>query len=135
MFLLVGHDLDESDAGGVVDADVDELPAEPLAARAPVALTFAVAGDAVADAVDPAELFDVEVDQLAGMLALIAAHRRYELEGLELVEPQAPQDAADGGWRNADVCRDLLAGEALAPQRGELLDDRLGCRPMQTVWA
>jgi len=32
----------------------------------------AVAGDAVPDAVDPAELLDVEVDQLARLLALVA---------------------------------------------------------------
>jgi hypothetical protein len=38
---------------------MDELPAQPLAAAAPVALAAAIAGDAMADAVDPAELLDV----------------------------------------------------------------------------
>lgn len=39
---LVGHDLDESDARGFVDADVDELPGPHGA--------------------NPAELLDVEMD-------------------------------------------------------------------------
>jgi hypothetical protein len=43
--------LDEGDARSVIDADMDELPAEPFAAGTPVALSSAVAGDAVADAV------------------------------------------------------------------------------------
>lgn len=43
-------------------------------------LTPAVAGDAVADAVDPAELLRVDMDQLAGPLALIATHRRLLVE-------------------------------------------------------
>src|SRR5579862_2338855 len=42
---LVGHDLGEGDARGVVDADMDELPAEALAATTPVALAAAIAGD------------------------------------------------------------------------------------------
>ena len=45
----------------IVDADVDELPADAPA----VALTGAIAGDAVADFVEAAELLDVDVDHLA----------------------------------------------------------------------
>src|SRR5262245_66398630 len=63
------HDLAEGHARGVVDADMDILPADAAA----VALAGAVAGDAVAYLVEPAELFDVEVDHLAGLLALISA--------------------------------------------------------------
>ena len=47
---LVGQDLDESDARGVVEADVDELPA---GAAAPGGTR---AGDAVADLLEAAEL-------------------------------------------------------------------------------
>ena len=71
LLLLVGQDLAEGDARGVVDADVDELPADAAA----LALAGAIAGDAMADALEAAELLDVDVDQLAGMLALVAAHR------------------------------------------------------------
>ena len=60
LLALVGQDLGEGDARGVVEADVDELPAGAAA------LAGALAGDAVADLLEAAELLDVEVDQLAG---------------------------------------------------------------------
>src|SRR5260221_8666281 len=67
-------------APSVVDADMNEFPAEAFAAAAPVALACAIAGDAVADAIDPAELLDIDMDELAGVLALVAAHRLGRLQ-------------------------------------------------------
>ena len=61
LLALVGQDLGEGDARGVVQADVDELPADA------VVLAGALTGDAVADLLEPSELFDVEVEQLAGL--------------------------------------------------------------------
>ena len=58
----------EKASGGVVDADMDELPADAAA----VALAGAIAGDAMANAVEVAELFDVDMDHLAGCFALVA---------------------------------------------------------------
>jgi hypothetical protein len=72
---LVGMDLTEGDARGIVDADMDELPAGAFASPARAALLRAVAGDAVADALEAAELLDVDADQLAGMRAFVAPHR------------------------------------------------------------
>jgi hypothetical protein len=54
------------EAGGVVDGDVDNLPARPARAIP------AVAGDRVTDAVDSAELLGVDVDELSRMGALVA---------------------------------------------------------------
>src|SRR5207237_4184327 len=48
---LVRQNLGEGDAGVIVDTDMNELPADATA----VALTGAVAGDAVTDRVNPAE--------------------------------------------------------------------------------
>src|SRR6478736_5814781 len=78
LFALVGHDLDESDARGIVDADVDELPAD---AEMAVDRARISPGDAVPHRADPAELLDIEMDELAGMLPFIAAHRfgRFEV--------------------------------------------------------
>ncbi len=50
-FFLVGQDLREGDAGGVVDADMDELPAGATG----LAL-LRIAGDAMADLAEAAEL-------------------------------------------------------------------------------
>src|SRR5947209_19206095 len=82
---LVGHDLGEGDARVVVDGHMDELPAESFAARSPIALPSAIAGDAVANAIDPAEPLNIEVDHLARMLTLVAAHRLARLQRSDVV--------------------------------------------------
>ena len=83
-------------------------------------LAAPVAGDAVADAVDPAELLDVDVDQLAGLLPLVADDRGLGVERREPAEPEAAQDQADGGDRPAELARNGRAGQALAAQRLDL---------------
>src|SRR3954465_12382767 len=112
LLLLVREDLREGHPGGVVDADVDELPSDAPA----LALTGSVAGDAMADAVEAAELFDIDVDQFAGMFALVAAHRRGGFKRLDPAEAEAPEDAADRGRRDADCGCDVLARPALAAE-------------------
>jgi hypothetical protein len=47
----------EGDARGVVDTNMDELPTRVLA------LAFAVAGDAMANALEAPQFLDVEMDQ------------------------------------------------------------------------
>jgi hypothetical protein len=66
--------------------------------------------------------FDVDVDHLAGPLALVAAGRFGRLQGAQLVETQALEGAADRGGRDADHGGDLLAGQALAAQAFDALD-------------
>src|SRR3954464_13693503 len=112
LLFLVGEELREGHPGGVVDADVDELPSDAPA----LALPRSVAGDAMADPVEAAELLDSDVDQFAGMLALVAAHRRGRFERLEAVEAEAPEDAADRSRRDTDGNGDLLARPALAAE-------------------
>jgi hypothetical protein len=87
------HDAAEGDAGGIVDGDMDELPsglsiAPLLAAHSP---------DPMTGSAESAELFDVDVDQLAGPLALVSARRLCRLEGAQAIEAQTLEDAADGG--------------------------------------
>jgi hypothetical protein len=50
----------------------------------------------VADPVEAAELFDIDVDHVAGMLSLVTAHRFGRFQNAHPVQPQPPQDAADG---------------------------------------
>ena len=96
----------------VVDRQMHIFPADP----AGVALAGPVAGDPVADPIELAELFDVDVDDLAGRGAFIATDRLGRLERRQAVEAQPLEDAADGGRRNADLGGDLLAGMALPAQ-------------------
>src|SRR5262245_19079443 len=58
---LVAEDLGVGETAVVVDRDVDELP--PFLAL--VAAVMASAGDPVPGPVDPAELLDVDVEELA----------------------------------------------------------------------
>src|SRR5438874_705104 len=78
--LLVRLDLGEGDARVIVNADVDELPADAAA----VDLAGAIAGDAVAAPVEPSEIIAIAVDHLAGRGALIAARR---LGRLQVADP------------------------------------------------
>ena len=69
---------------------MDELPANAAA----VALACAVAGDAMADALEAAEFLDIDVDHVARMLALVTAHR---LGRFEVAQPVQAQTAARRG--------------------------------------
>ena len=88
------------------------------------------AGDAMADALETAELLDVDVDQLARLLPLVASDRLGGLERGDAIEAEALEDAADGRRRDAQLGGDLLAGPPLAAQGLDLLDDlwRVGSR-------
>ena len=80
LLLLVGQDLEKAmREASSMQTWTNSQPAP----RDCVALAAAVAGDAVADPVEAAELLDVDVDQLAGVLALVAADRLGRLEVLE----------------------------------------------------
>ncbi len=73
-----------------------------------------ITGDAVADAVDTAELLGVEVDQFARPLALVAHHRRRG-SSAEAAEPQPAQHRPHGRARQASSraiagCRSSAAG-------------------------
>jgi hypothetical protein len=75
---------------------VDELPAgHSLASGAGAAFELAatVSGDAMAgsSAADPGELLDVDVDQLAGSLALVAVGRLGRLQATALAQPDLLQ--------------------------------------------
>jgi hypothetical protein len=88
----------------------------------------------MAYAVDPAELLDVDVDHLARMLALVAAHRLGRLQGTDPIETEPLEDATDRRWRHSQLGSDLLAGEALSAERFDLFNNSLRRRLAQTVW-
>jgi len=80
----------------------------------PVALARTIAGDAVADAVDPAELLDVDMDEFARMLALVADDRGLGLEGGEAVEADPAERQANRRARQAELAGNGGARAALA---------------------
>src|SRR3954463_10124742 len=129
LLLLVRADLREGHPGGVVDADVDELPSDASA----LALPRSVAGDAMADPVEAAELFGIDVDQFAGMRALVAANRRGRFKRLDAVEAKAPEDAADRSRRDTDGSGDVLARPALAAEGFNGRDRGCRRRPVEVM--
>ena len=70
----------------------------------------------MSDLVEFAELFDVNVDQLARTLALVAPQWFGRFQRAEPVEAQTPENATDGGRRDLQFGRDLLAAVALPAQ-------------------
>jgi hypothetical protein len=81
-----------STTGCIVDADVDILPTHP----AVVALSSAIAGDAVANLIEFAELFDVDMDELPGLLTLVTTER---LGWFKCTQPVEPEPAKEPGLR------------------------------------
>src|ERR1700733_1345525 len=101
----------------IVDGQMQVFPADASA----LALSFAIAGNPVPGALETAELFDIDMDQLAGTFALIAAHRLGRFQRRDGAKPQSVQHATDRCRRNPEIARDLLAGKTLAPKRFDLL--------------
>jgi hypothetical protein len=97
---------------------VHEFPS--LVAR--VASILATSGDPVARADDPPELFDVDVQQLAGMSALIAVGRLGRLKPAELAQADAPQHGRDRRQRHVQTPGNLGPGHPHTPQGSEHLD-------------
>jgi hypothetical protein len=100
---------EKATAGVIVDADGDELPAY----AATVALTGPITGNAMTDFVETTELFDIDVDHLAGSDTLITAHGLGRLQITYPVQSKPPHNAADGRRRHTGLNGKLLAGVAL----------------------
>jgi len=109
---LIGEDFRIDQARMVVDGQVHVFPANAAA----VALPRAIAGDAMAGAVELTEFLDVDMDEFAGRVAFVATHRFSRRQGLELVQAKALEDATDRGRRDAGLLGDMSTRHAQAAQ-------------------
>src|SRR5260370_41993644 len=96
----------------VIDGDVDKFPARALTA----AIAGAASSDAVANTLETAEFFDVEMDDFAGPLALVARMGFLRLEAGEPAEATAFEHARDAGFGDTEVGCDVLLGAAVTSQ-------------------
>jgi hypothetical protein len=98
----------------VVDGDVQILPAGSAGPflHQPC--------NAVSRLADAGQALDVEVDHVAGMVALIADHRGRRVKGGEPVKPGATQNPADGGPADSHFVGDAPAVPA-QPAKGKNL--------------
>ena len=109
--LLVGQHLHVSQASGVIHRHVDLL----VAGASRTALT-AVAGDAVADPLEPGELFGVDMDHVARLLPLVSLHRRLGVEVPQLSKAQSLHRPRDGRQRSSHSVGNPPEGAALVPE-------------------
>jgi hypothetical protein len=120
---LVGEHLRVGEAGAVIDADVQELPAGATGAGG------AIAVDAVAGALDAAELLDVDVDELARCGPLVAAGGLGGARGRQAAEAAAAEHRPHRALRHAQHQGDPGAGEAQLAQGADRLLHLLGRAP------
>jgi hypothetical protein len=116
---LVAQHLAVGQARGIINADVEVFPAGAAPAVA------GIAGDAVANRLDAAELLDIDMDQLAGPLALVAHRRWFRFERRQPAQPDPAQELAHRRDRHAELPRDRRAAQPLSPQPLDL-DNPLG---------
>lgn len=114
---FISQDFGISQTGSVVHGNMDELPTSTSSAL------FAVASNAMADDLDAAQLLDIDVDELARQIPLIAANGLPGVEILESGQTRSNQDASYGGRARADSRGDLRSGLPAATQLEDLLDD------------
>jgi hypothetical protein len=90
-----------------------------------LALAAAIAtapGNAMTGTDDPPKLLHIDVDQLAGTLALVAVGWLRRLESRELAKPDPGQDPRHRRRRHSERERDVLPGQAQLAQRGDRAD-------------
>ena len=113
--LFVGEQTSEGEAGVIINGDVQAFDA-----GAGVALS-AVAGGADSGTEEAAELLDIEMEELAGVVAFVTPGGRFgRFQGREAVEVMAAQDAREGGLGDRQNHQDLGIGTALATQSEDL---------------
>ena len=89
LLLFIDERLVESNARVVVDADVDELPVDAPC----LCLPGAIAGDAVPDPIEAAELFDVDRRRAAMACSTISEPMAHDIRcgrKLRSVSPASP---------------------------------------------
>jgi hypothetical protein len=108
---FIGHDPGKGNARSIIDGDVDVFPSSAFDQIA------SVAGNAVTWALNAGELFDVEVDELAWVSALVAPCRGRRIEQSQAMELVATQDARDTRLGEGALACDLKAWHAQSAER------------------
>lgn len=85
VLVLAGQDLGVGQSGGVIDADMQEVPA-----RAVIAAAFALSSDAMPGPGEPPQLLDIQMDKLAWC----GAFERLQMIG----EGRLRRPSRTGGW-------------------------------------
>ncbi len=127
--LIIRQHLDVGHAGGVVDGHVDTVVADSSRAA-----LLAAAGDAVTDPAKAGKLFDVDMDQVSGMVPLVALERRLGFQIPESAQVQQVQGPGHGGERGSQHPSDVPQVQSLMTElHGLLLLLRIERPPLGAV--
>jgi hypothetical protein len=77
----------------------------------------------MADDLDTSEFLDIDVDELAGMLPLIAAYGLFRVQAAKSREALTTQDAGHCGRTQTNTRGDLMASLPASAQPNDLLDE------------
>jgi hypothetical protein len=106
--LLIRQHLDVSQSCGVVDGHMSFLVTDTTGAAKP-----AISGDPVTDPFKAGQLFGVDVDHVARLCPLVAAHQLSGLQVLESAETQGLEHSAHSGERCSQDPGNATEGAAL----------------------
>lgn len=98
----------------IVDGEVDELPAGAIGGA------LAIASDPMPWAPEAAQLLDVQMQQVPGLVILVAIVRASRLKLGQPVQPGAAHQPGNGAQADRQGQCDLAVGLALTAQRGHL---------------
>jgi hypothetical protein len=116
---LVGPETGESEAGVIVDGDVEAFDAGAWIAKG------AITRGADAWACEAAQFLDVEVEEFAGSVVFVTKDGRFgRLQSREAMEAVAAEHPGEGGLGDRQNHEDLSIGATLAAQ-GEDAGDEL----------
>jgi hypothetical protein len=112
---FVGKEGGKSEAGMIIDGDVEGLDAGTGVAMG------TVAGGADAGLGEAAKLFNIKMKQLTGSGAFVADDRRFGwFEGAQAMEAVTLEDAGEGSFGDGKDHEDLGVGAALAAECQDL---------------
>jgi len=114
--LLIGEDLGEGHAGVIVDGHVQGDKAGMFAFATEPAIA------AQADLRELRHALDIEMQEVAGCVVLVALHGWGRVQVAPSAQPGRAQDTTDRGRTDPGAARDLVAGDVSTPQ----LDDLFG---------
>jgi hypothetical protein len=120
MLGLIRHNTSKGETGSIINGDMDIFPSSAFDQIPPVA------GDAVTEALDAGELFDVEMDELAWPLTFIAACGCRGIDQGQTMQAMTTKQTRDSRLGQSALASDLEAWQTQPAQTQDHGDLRLG---------
>ena len=120
VFALVREDFDIGQSRGIVDTHMDKLPS-----HSPSSTPF-ISRDAMPHASNLAQFFDVQVQQLPRVVALVATNGLGRLQALQVPPPGWLENPGHGGAGQTQTSGNLGGHHSTAAKTADRLPSRFG---------